>query len=201
MARLPPTPAVTPAPAVMPGETGISSEGESWITVGKVLKTIGLKGWVKIQSNSDYPDRFRKDSALYLEAQPGDFQEIRVLASRSRGSSEFLDLLLEGSTDPESARRFVGKTLSIPLSQRSDPPGGSFYPDELEGMAVLSPAGQQVGRVELLEAEVPCPFLVIRSETLGEVMVPFRKVFIASVDRSRRIVQLVVPIEEHIPVE
>jgi 16S rRNA processing protein RimM len=202
MARFSPNAAGTPTPTIQQaGEPGVSSRGENWITVGRVVKVVGLKGWVKVLSNSDNPERFRKGATLFMESATGDFQEVSILDSRSRGTTDTLDLLFEGSTDSESAKLFIGKTLMIPFSLRRDPPKDSFYPDEVNGMTVLAADGTEIGCVERLEAQVPSPYLVIRGASFGEVMIPFRKIFVASIDRVRRVLVLAVPIENHLPVE
>jgi len=68
-------------------------------------------------------------------------------------------------------------------------------------MQVIGPAGELSGEVVSLEADAASPYLVVKTSDGSEVMIPFMKVFISSVDRKTRKVKLVEPVAFHVPVE
>jgi ribosomal 30S subunit maturation factor RimM len=96
----------------------------------------------------------------------------------------------------------LAQNSSIPKDEREElDSDDEFYPDELEGMKVLSPKGVCCGRVIRMEADAPCPYLLVSSEEAGEVMIPFRHDFISSVDKANKSLKLTEDISFHIPVE
>ncbi|MBF0499956.1 MAG: 16S rRNA processing protein RimM [Candidatus Riflebacteria bacterium] len=182
-------------PVVSPAAENI--EPSPWIIIGRVLKAFGLKGWVRIACMSDNPGRFAPEVVLRRCLSDGSQVTMRILDSRCSADGRFADLLLEDITNDEQARGLVGEAFVIPREERLPPPKGAYYADELVGMDVLSPAAEHEGRISSLEMDVPSPYLVIESTRLGEVLVPFRKVFIKKIDRKSRALTLNEPLEFH----
>ena len=52
-----------------------------------------------------------------------------------------------------------------------------------------------------MEADAPCPYLLVKADDIGEVMIPFRHNFISCVDKIGKTVKLAEDISYHIPVE
>ena len=52
-----------------------------YLVVGKILRAHGIKGSVKVESMTDFPDRFRKDARFYLgvDESTNQFQEVVIL--------------------------------------------------------------------------------------------------------------------------
>lgn len=172
---------------------------EPWVAVGKIVKTTGLNGWVKVSLLSDNPSRFKKGARLYLKRRSGEVkEEIVVNAVKEHYMGETLNLLFDGIKNCEEAAGLVNSYLVIPKNLRQKlRDKNTFYPDELADMQVLSPEGDVVGHVVALESEVPSPYLVTQIDELGEVLIPFRKVFISEIDRKARTLRLVEPASVH----
>ena len=52
-----------------------------------------------------------------------------------------------------------------------------------------------------MEADAPCPYLVVDTNGSGEVMIPFLHKFVGNVNKKDRTLKLVEDISFHIPVE
>ena len=142
----------------------------------------------------------------YLEVpiyQPGKSieevkEELVVNAIKEHFSGAMLNVLFEGIRDCDEAAGLINSYLVIPRNLRQKlRDKNSFYADELADMQILSPEGDVVGLVVRLESEVPSPYLVTQINELGEVLIPFRKVFISEIDRKTRTVKLVEPASVH----
>ena len=177
------------------------AEADDFVTIGLVRKTVGLGGWMRITLMTDYPDRFEPESELTFKKRMGEPFTAIVEDWRDHFSGTAIEIKLKGVEDCDAAAEYVNASIVIPKSEREELEDDEFYPDEFEGMTVLSPEGNNEGKIRRFEAEAPCPYLEIRLADSTEVMIPFRKEFIASVDKKNRTVRLAQPVSFHIPVE
>ncbi len=174
-------------------------ENSDWISIGKVLNAIALEGWLRINLQTDFPERFHAGARVFVLRKQSKTPEPCVIAEvREHYSDVMLELRFEGIEDREQASRFVSGAIVIPRHERAELPEDRFYSDELQGMKVLSPEGIEIGMVKMLESEVPSPYLVIDSKEYGEVLVPFRKEFLESVNRESKSVKLIQPLSIHV---
>ncbi len=175
---------------------------DSWIAIGQVRKTVGLKGWLRVGLLTDYPERFQPGTRVFVQKKQGEPEPVVVSEWRGHFTETAIDIKFEGADDCDAAAVYVNTLLVIPRAQREKLRSNSeFYPDELVGMQVLGPDGEKSGQVVKLEAEAPCPYILVRATDATEVMIPFKKIFIRSVDRASGTVRLVEPVSFHIPVE
>jgi 16S rRNA processing protein RimM len=179
-----------------------SAQEDSWIVIGKVRRTVGLKGWLRIGMNTDYPERFSPGSQVLVKRLTGEPEPVEIENWREHFSGDAVEIKFVDIDDCDAAATFVNTLLVIPRSEREQLSDNSeFYPDELAGMQVIGPAGEVSGEVVSLEAEAASPYLVVKISDGAEVLIPFMKVFISSVDRKTRQIKLVEPVSFHIPVE
>ncbi|MBU1106112.1 MAG: ribosome maturation factor RimM [Candidatus Riflebacteria bacterium] len=179
-----------------------SAQEDSWLVVGKVRRTVGLKGWVRVGLMTDFPERFSPGNRVLVKRLSGDPEPTEIAEWRKHFSGDAVEVRFAGIDDCDAAATFVNTLLVIPKAEREQLRSNSeFYPDELTGMQVIAPDGEVSGEVVILEAEAACPYLVVKTSAGFEVMIPFRKVFISSVDRKARQVKLVEPVSFHVPVE
>lgn len=184
-------------PSFARAESAGEKERDGWVVVGTIVKVVGVKGMVRVLHNTDYPERFTSGAEFLSENRAGERRPLVITEARPFCPHRPIEVRFEGYEDADTAKELVGLTLMIPLSERVAPPADSYYPDELKGMRVISPSGVDEGGVVQLVTEVPSPYLLVTSQRLGEVMIPFRQVFIAGVDRHTRTIRLREPIEHH----
>ena len=168
------------------------------VVIGKIVKTVGLKGWLKVNILTDSLDRFGEGEVLTVRRANNSLERWKVLRTKPHFTGTRIDILFDGIADCDEASDLVSCYLVIRKSERAKLPEGSFYNDELEGMSVFS-GGLSVGTVVRLESEVPSPYIDIDAGEMGEVMVPFRKEFIDSISRDEQKVILKHDITFHIP--
>lgn len=171
------------------------------VVIARLVKAVGLQGWVRITMNTDNPERFAPGVELSLRRQGQPIVRLTVVDWRQTSSPEQIDLMFEGIEDMDTARTLMPGEFVIDRADRVPPPPGAFYPDELEGMKVVGPQGDEEGVVESLVSEVPSPYLVVRSPRAGEVFVPYRRANFVSIDRETRTIRLTEPLDRHIPVD
>lgn len=183
-------------------KTTSNSLKENWIAIGQIRKTVGLQGWIRIGLMTDFPDRFGPGEEVLIKKQFGYPESVIVSEWRPHFAENTVDILIEGIDNCETAAEYVNSLVVIPKEEREElDSDDEFYPDELEGMKVLSPHGLPCGEVIRMEADAPCPYLLVKADDIGEVMIPFRHNFISCVDKISKTVKLAEDISYHIPVE
>ncbi len=118
------------------------SDDRQWMPIGRIAGPFGLRGEIKVDLLTDFPDRFKDMKQVYvgLERRP-----YGIITSR-RHRRQVL-LTLQGLDTPEDIARLRQKELAIPRADAVDLPEGHYYLQDVIGMAVLATDGAVVGVV------------------------------------------------------
>src|SRR5450830_1401567 len=95
------------------------------ITIGKALKPFGVKGEMKIEPMTDFPERFKDLGRVYLVSPAG--QELVCTVKSVRYAGETPILLLNGYDAPEKAKALNGWFLKVPEAETVPLPEGQYY--------------------------------------------------------------------------
>ena len=140
----------------------------SFIAVGRITGPIGIRGELKVEVLTDFPQRFETGNKLFLAEEPVTVQRVRV-----SGRDRLIVLLeeVQSRTDAEAIPR--GVTLDIREEDVIPLPDGAFYRFQLIGLqAVTDPDGDAIGAVEdVLETGVN-DVLIVRSPGRPETLIP-----------------------------
>lgn len=115
------------------------------VTIGKAVKPFGVKGEMKIEPMTDFPERFGKLTRVYLVSPAGREIVCRVLSVRYARRTPYL--LFEGYDSPEKARSLNGWFVKLPEEETVPLPEGTYYRFELIGMEVVSEAAEKLGTI------------------------------------------------------
>jgi 16S rRNA processing protein RimM len=160
----------------------------SFVTIGKIVSTHGVRGAVNVQSYSDVPGRFE-----HLEWTLVGGKVLLKVAHRQRTAKGYV-VSFETIASPEEARSLVGSTLEIPEERL---PAGSpdlYYECQLVGMKVQTEDGTSVGRLREVLPTPGNPVFVVEGPAGVEHLIPATKQIVRKVDVERQ--QMVV---RHIP--
>jgi 16S rRNA processing protein RimM len=155
--------------------------GVGLVRIGKVVRAIGLKGYLGVGGSDGALGELESVSLRIGGAEP---QEWRIEEARPQG--RVWAVKVEGISDRTSAERLVGAEV---LAARADLPEageGRHLWGDLEGLEVVTVAGEMVGRVTGLYETGAVDVLVVTGSG-GEKLVPLAPY--VTVDReARRIV-------------
>lgn len=149
------------------------------IVFGKLVNTHGLRGEVKIISNSDFKDeRFKKGNKFFV----GD--EIVTVKSH-RVHKNFDMIVFEEYNNINQVEKFKGMEISIDKSTLSDLDDDEFYYHDLEGMEVRNNEdGAIIGSVVEVR-EMPSSTMLVIKTNEKRILIPFVEQFIAEVDTDQ----------------
>ncbi len=118
------------------------------IHLGEISGVFGVKGWVKVFSHTMPRENIVKYKTWQLSSAEAKHQSIRVLNGRRQG--KVIVAQLEGITDPDQARQLIGVKIFIAKEQLAKLKKGEYYWSELEGLAVVTTTGVDLGKVAWL---------------------------------------------------
>jgi len=119
----------------------VTVEPQPDLRIGRVLKAHGVKGAVRVELLTDFPDRFA----------PG--REVMVAGRRLRvARSEELDgsmlVTFEGINDRTAAEQLAGVYFTVPLAEARALPAERYYHFQLVGLTVIDTSGtRELGKV------------------------------------------------------
>jgi 16S rRNA processing protein RimM len=156
-----------------------------WIPLGAVIGTHGLRGSLRVKQWND-------DSALLFDAPEialrlnGELLFHRVLSVRQGNKGLLVDL--EAVRSVEGAEALRGAELCLPRELLPPLEEGEYYFVDLEGLAVFTEDGTQIGTVERVQEYPASQVLRVQSEA-GMYEVPMRDPYLVEIDlEGRRVV-------------
>ncbi len=113
----------------------------TYVEVGQIVNTHGVRGELKVQPWCDYPEQFLDFETLYLDGQP-----IKPLTIRIHKNNVLLTL--PGINDMDAALHLKNKVLSVHRDE-IELPEGHYLNAELMGMCVVDAAtGDEIGTIK-----------------------------------------------------
>ncbi len=151
-----------------------------WVEVGRVRRAHGIQGEVRVEPTTDNPERFTPGSRLYAHRSGEDRRALTIREVRGDGSLPIVAFAEIATRD--DAETLPGAVLEVPGEDLPDLDEGEYYPFQLAGLDVRTPAGEPVGTVvELLDGPAN-DVLVLRLSAGGQHLVPFVQAAVPTVD-------------------
>ena len=158
-----------------------------FVEIGKILNTFGIKGELKVASNSDFvEERYKKGSLVYVGEQHIPFKVKSV-----RTHKGFLLVLFEDNEDINLVEKY--KNMFIYKSKDDIKPlkDGEYYFSDLRDLDVYVD-NKYVGKVLKVEEGISSNNLrILKQEDNKQYLVPFLPVFIKNVDLDNNRIDIV----------
>jgi 16S rRNA processing protein RimM len=149
------------------------------VVVGRIGRPHGVRGEATVEVRTDDPDgRFRP--GVVLRTDPPDRGPLTVTAARWH--REVLLLGFEGYRSREDVEALRDTLLEVPVTDLpalEDP--DTYYDHQLVGLAVRLVDGTPLGEVAAVRHE-GAELLVVRRTAGGELLVPFVRAMVPTVD-------------------
>ena len=162
----------------------MSGEPSSLIELGIVGAPFGVRGWVKLRSYTEPPDRLLEHRSLQL-CIGGVWRAYRIETSGRSGGQ--LTVKLIGVEDRDEAQKLRGAAVGVPRSELPERSEKDFYRADLIGCEVVNLKGVRLGVVQHF-VEIPAhALMVVRGEQ--EYWVPAVPQHLRRVDlEARRVI-------------
>ncbi len=156
-----------------------------FLIAGKVLAPWGVKGEVKVELMTDFPERFAPSRQVYIDGYP-------MTIERSRWHNKRMVIKLATIDRFEDAERLRGRYLEIPRSQLYSLPQGHYYQFQLIGLEVWSDKGEPLGNIAEILTTGSNDIYLVRGHH-GEFLIPAIEDVVKSVEleQGRIVIELI----------
>lgn len=150
--------------------------------LGRVLRPHGLRGELRVNVLTDYPERIVAGSKIYMGSDPDNAAKATLYeVVKSRPHLKYLILQFDEIPDRTAAERFRGQYIMVPLEDAIPLEEGEFYLFQAIGLAVYTDEGEHLGQVsEIIETGANDVYVVHGPR--GEVLLPAIEECVLDVD-------------------
>ena len=152
------------------------------IEVGRLGAAHGVRGWLRVQSYTDPPQRLFEWPSWQLQSANGSTREARLLEVRPQGNGWIARL--EGIDERDAASRLTGQMILVEHEALPPTEGREHYRDDLVGFEVRNLDGALLGVVDHYIDTPANAVMVIQGKR--EHLVPVTGQHLRSVDRDAR---------------
>jgi 16S rRNA processing protein RimM len=162
----------------------MGDDSSALIQLGFVGAPYGVRGWVKLRSHTDPPERLLEHRNLML-GRDSVWQNYRIEASGRSGGA--LTVKLAGVEDRDQAQALRGAQICVPRSELPPRNDRDFYRADLIGCEVVNLEGTDLGRVQNFMETPAQVLMVVRGAK--DILIPAVPQYLRRVDlQSRRVV-------------
>jgi 16S rRNA processing protein RimM len=136
---------------------------ETAVTVGRITGVHGIRGEIKAEPLTDFPERFQPGSRLWID-------ETQYAVERGRWKGRSVILKLRGVSTRNEAEALPGKELRVPEAAPL-PDADVYYVHDLIGLRVEDAAGEALGELSDVFSTGSNDVYVVRGER-GELLLP-----------------------------
>lgn len=145
--------------------------------MGRIAAPFGVKGWVRIQPNTEAPRNLLSYPTWWVGGD-GGWRETAVAEAKVQGRA--VVARLEGCDGRDDAAALRGKSVAVPRAALPRTQSGEYYWADLIGLKVANTAGQALGEVTGILRTGANDVLVVAGER--ERLIPFIAEVVREVD-------------------
>jgi len=144
---------------------------DEMILVGRISGLFGVRGWVKLHSDTEPRENILSYSPLYLERE-GQWQAVELVDGKKQG--KFIIALLADCPDRTAAEPLVGLRIAIRPEQLAETEEGEYYWRDLLGLKVFTLEKVELGEITQMMETGANDVIVVRADEDGrERLLPF----------------------------
>lgn len=153
--------------------------------VGKIIGTHGIKGELKVKSDTSF-DRFSVGNTLYVKLADNSYKKIVINSHRVHQGCDLITV--NDMFDINLVKGFVGKEVYVKEHNREKDNVNLYYED-LIGCKAINEKGIELGEVKDL-IEVPKGILLEIINGKKRSLVPYVKELVPNVDIEKKIITI-----------
>jgi 16S rRNA processing protein RimM len=153
------------------------------VEVGRLGAAHGVRGWLRVQSYTDPPQRLFEWKRWRLQSEQGVASEVKLLEARQQGNGWIARL--EGIDERDAASRLTGHLVLVDREELPPTEGREHYRADLVGFAVMNLDGALLGVVDHFLDTPANAVMVVKGER--EHWVPVTKQHLLVINQGERL--------------
>jgi 16S rRNA processing protein RimM len=164
-----------------------------YLNVGKIVNTQGLKGEVRVISQTDFPElRYKKGAVLTLFQAKKEPIDLTIKTHRKHKNFDIVSF--ENHPSINDVEKYRDGLLKIAKENLTELPEDEFYYHQIIGLTVLDEAGQELGKIKEILSPGANDVWVVQRSKKKDVLLPYIDSVVKSIDLEKG--QVVVEIPE-----
>lgn len=161
-----------------------------YLTLGKIIKTRGLKGVVKVFSMTDFAkQRYKKGNKVYLYNEHTDTRiEATVESYSTNGQVDLVSF--KEFIDINMVEKYLGYFIQIKKDEAPKLQSGYYYHSDLIGCSIINQENATIGKVIKVEEFTAQKSLRIELENGKHFLLPFVEPFIKNIDIKNKVINV-----------
>jgi 16S rRNA processing protein RimM len=180
----------------------VPEDTENWVWLARISRPQGRKGEVFAKILTDFPEKFAERKQLWLLADSATPKPAQRTAPREvELTAHWLHkggvvLHFAGVDSISAAETLAGLVVAIPQSERAALDEDEVYVGDLLGCALVDVAPAEpvtLGEIEDVDRTAGTVALLVVHGAAGEILVPFAKDYLRSINLEARRVEMALP--------
>ncbi len=171
---------------------GSKQAAANYLAIGRIIAPHGIRGEVKVEALTDFPERFKAGSNAFLGAGTEDPAARPVKISAARPHKGGFLVKLDSVPDRNAAELLRGRYLLIPAADAMPLGEHENYLHDLIGLQVATVDGRDLGELREVLFTNANDVYVVRGPA-GEVLLPAIRDVVLQVDLSARRMVVALP--------
>jgi len=155
---------------------------DEFIVIGKILKTQGNRGAVRVLPLTDFPERFKELEKINVSIKGG---RLIMDIEEAMPHQKYIVVKFKDINDMNAAEAIKGGVLEITRAQLTPLPEGSYYIFDIVGLSVYGSGGERFGEItEVLQTGANDVYIV---DTGGKpLLIPALRQVVKEIDLTGR---------------
>ncbi|WP_159886995.1 ribosome maturation factor RimM [Paenibacillus puerhi] len=142
-------------------------------TVGKIVNTHGIRGELKVVSETDFPaERFAKNSKLVF-VDPNSGAKLPVTVESAREHKLMFIIRFQGFGNINEVEKYKGWLLKVEEQYLSELDQDEYYYHEIIGCSVVTEEGEVLGEIKEILSPGANDVWVIKRPQGKELLIPY----------------------------
>ncbi|MHC5269088.1 ribosome maturation factor RimM [Enterococcus sp. LJL98] len=163
-----------------------------YLNVGKIVNTHGIRGEVRVISQTDFPEaRYQKGAKLTLFRDGHAPLELTVSGHRKHKNFDLLTF--EGYPNINDVEIFRDGILKVSEADLTDLEENEYYYYEIIGATVIDEAGEKLGKVKEIFSTGANDVWTIQRQGKKDVLIPYIESVVKEIDVDAQEIHVEIP--------
>jgi 16S rRNA processing protein RimM len=155
--------------------------------VGSIARAHGLRGEVEVVAETDFPERFREETDVYLVSRAG--LRKKATLRHCRWAGERVLITIAGVRTREEAEALAGWKICVTRDDLVALSPGRYYVFDIVGLKVVTLDGRDVGVISDVWSG-PANDVYFAEGPYGEILIPATEEIVREIDMGNRTMRI-----------